>query len=190
MKSRFKFDSSGMTRPLGQGLLETIVAINVFLTGAISAVALIIASVNAGRQSAKTLVASALAAEGIEAVKKIRDSNYLAGAAWDQGLKDVSATDLTAIAVFDPGAGLSFWTLDFSVNSLADPAAQLFLDNQVYRQSIGLLPGEASGYYRMITIDPKGTDFMKEVRSQVLWLEKGSPKSVKLETKIYNWRAL
>lgn len=167
----------------GQGLLETTVAIGVIVTGLLGGLSLIIASLAAGKQTADQIIASNLALEGLEVVRNIRDSNYLAGVAWDAGL---AGPDTTAIAVFDePSSG---WSLNFGPNSLDDPAAQFFRDAGVYRQNIVAPPGQATNFSRLLTIDPEGTIFRKNVISQVRWLQKGVSRSVTAQTRIFDWK--
>jgi type II secretory pathway pseudopilin PulG len=62
---------------LGQTLIETLVAIFILTTGLITAITLGIYSFNSTDNSSKQIVATALARQGVEAVKNIRDSNWL-----------------------------------------------------------------------------------------------------------------
>ncbi len=61
----------------GQGLLETIVALGVILAGTIGTISLLIATMNAGRASVNTEIATNLAREAVEVARNIRDSNWL-----------------------------------------------------------------------------------------------------------------
>ena len=71
----------------GQTLIETVVAIFVLVVGLITASGLAISSFQSTDLASKQIVATALARQGIEAVKNIRDSN------WQNGtLSDCSAT--------------------------------------------------------------------------------------------------
>lgn len=167
----------------GQGLLETIVAIGIILTGLVSSLTLVIFTLSASRQSADAIIASNLAWEGIEVVRNIRDSNYLAGVSWDAGL---AGADTTAIAVFDePTAS---WALNFTPNFLDDTAARMFRSSGVYLQNVSTPPGLATDFFRLIIIDPEGTVFRKRVASQVRWIERGVARSVIAETRIFDWR--
>lgn len=167
----------------GQGLIETMVAIGIFITGMISSVALIIGSLAAGQQSSDQIVASNLAWEGIEVVKNIRDSNYLAGAAWNTGL---TGADTSAIAIWDDAANT--WTINFSPSALTDAAAVMYRSAGIYKQSTTTPPGQATNFSRLITLDPNGTVNMLIVRSQVLWTEKGASRTTTAETRLYDWR--
>lgn len=68
----------------GQGLLETIVAIGVIVTGLISVMTLVISNLTSAREAALRYQAVNLAREGIELIRNKRDSNWLADKdAWD-----------------------------------------------------------------------------------------------------------
>ncbi|MDB4939859.1 MAG: hypothetical protein JWO40_284 [Candidatus Doudnabacteria bacterium] len=64
-------------KQLGQTLIETLVAIFILITGLISAITLAIYSFNSTDNSSKQIVATALAGQGLEAIKNIRDNNWL-----------------------------------------------------------------------------------------------------------------
>lgn len=61
----------------GQTLIETLVAIFILIMGIVSAVGLAIFSLNASTNITKQVIATGLAREGIEAVKNMRDTNWL-----------------------------------------------------------------------------------------------------------------
>lgn len=72
----------------GQSLLETVIAIGIILIGIVPLVALTTMTARAGRLAAEQTIATELASEGIEVVRNIRDSNWLEGEAWNNGLSD------------------------------------------------------------------------------------------------------
>lgn len=171
----------------GQGLMETMVALAIFVSGALAIVSLIVATLSSGQQSSNYTIAAALAWEGLDVVKNIRDSNYLAGLAWDEGL---NGPDSTAIAVLNDGGAPITWSLNFAPNVMADAASRLYYGapSGLYYQNTIQPQGTATNFYRLLTVDPTGTNFMKNVKSQVDWLEKGIRHSVIVDSKIYNWR--
>src|SRR5579884_1105677 len=61
----------------GQTLLETVVAIGILTMGLISAATLATYSFRAAQQDNDEIIGTALARQGIEAVKNIRDQNWL-----------------------------------------------------------------------------------------------------------------
>ncbi len=79
----------------GQGLMELIVAIGIIVVGLFSVWALFFSNFAAEQEAETRMTASNLAREGIEAVKNLRDSNWLAvennapGVSWDSGFNDL-----------------------------------------------------------------------------------------------------
>jgi type II secretory pathway pseudopilin PulG len=61
----------------GQTLIETVVAIFIMVMGITSALGLAIYSLNASRNVSNQIIAVGLAREGIEAIKNMRDTNWL-----------------------------------------------------------------------------------------------------------------
>ncbi len=64
-------------KQLGQTLIETLVAIFVLVTGLVTALGLATYSFQSTDNSSKQIVGTALARQGAEAVKNIRDNNWL-----------------------------------------------------------------------------------------------------------------
>lgn len=62
---------------LGQTLIETLVAIFILITGLISAITLAVYSYKSIDNSSKQIIGASLASEAIEAVKNMRDTNWL-----------------------------------------------------------------------------------------------------------------
>lgn len=139
----------------GQGLLEIIVAIGVLSTGVFSAVALMTSSLNATKENEARLLGSNLAREGIEAVRAIRDSNWLSSSVWDTGLEGVGG-DYTGIVFFDWTNGN--WSMDFTANDITgESAVVLRLEDGLAVQippSVSAPPVEETLYRRLITVNP------------------------------------
>ncbi len=81
-----------LTMRKGQGLLETIVAIGIMMTGLISVMSLVISNLNSQREAATRYQAVNLAREAIELVRNTRDSNWLAGSDTWAGMQTTVAT--------------------------------------------------------------------------------------------------
>jgi Tfp pilus assembly protein PilV len=86
----------------GQGFMEVIVAIAVMLIGIVAVLILTSFNLTAANYGEKRLIASNLAREALEAVRNMRDSNWLAGAAWDNGF------------IFDQSGDPHFYTVNFT----------------------------------------------------------------------------
>ncbi|OGL75086.1 hypothetical protein A3C96_00610 [Candidatus Uhrbacteria bacterium RIFCSPHIGHO2_02_FULL_60_10] len=146
-------------------MLEAIVAMGIIVTAVSSALSLVIMAVKAEKDSETTIVAVNLAREGIEAVRAMRDSNWLAGKAYDSGLKTIpplSDDDCTAIPFFDvnsTGQANGYWSLDFG------PDALLPVYRYTSGPNIGLMfqyngappsspaPWSQSGFNRLVTVN-------------------------------------
>lgn len=100
----------------GFTLIETIVAVGVVMIGLVSALGMITTALFYISNIQDRLVATNLAAEGIEIAKNIRDNNWLQSLPWNNGLSngDYQASyNSTALAsysgapiLFDSGSGL------------------------------------------------------------------------------------
>jgi Tfp pilus assembly protein PilV len=144
----------------GQSMLEAIIALGIIVTAVSSALTLTTSTIRAEKDSEASITAGNLAREGVEAVRSIRDSNWLAGSAFDASLS--SGTDYTGIPVFDPSTNA--WTVNYgAVSAVSDANAK------VYRYStgsgnatVGLFvnaatqPGSTvtTPYSRIVTTDP------------------------------------
>jgi len=157
--------------PLGQGLLEATVAIGIILIGLGGVMALTFQNLAASNDSVQQIVAMNLAREGIEAVRAIRDSNWLAdnngdpGRVWDFNLQSASSNQ--AILIFDPAVIPASFALFFlssppdSINDNTHPELNLLRsvqdsDRYVWTQNEnGSLAGYVStGYRRLLILAP------------------------------------
>lgn len=172
-----------MQQQRGQSLIESIIALTIIISGLGGAVTLMTYSLRSSEATLNRLIAQNLAAEGVEVVTNIRDSNYLAGDVFDAGLD--GGSDTTAIATFDEGTNT--WFLDFATNDIAEPTATLYQQGGVYRQSTLAIAGTASPFQRLLILDNSNTDEIA-VTSTVQWSERGQTKQVQMERIIYNWR--
>lgn len=186
----------------GQGLLEVVVAIGVLSTGVFSVVTLMTSGLNSVLENEGRLKASNLAREGIEAVRGIRDSNWLQSNAWDTGLFG-AGLDYTGAAVFDGNTGI--WTIDFDVNSIGD-AETLFRADLNGFLSQAASSGTETRFRRLITLNPicfesaggtyaviqSGVCPEKkvgiEVRSDVRWSVGPRTHNLSFVENIYDWR--
>lgn len=189
----------------GQGLLEVIVAFAVIGLGLGGALALLLTSGVANRQTAERTIAANLAREAIEVVRSIRDSNGLQGLAFDAGL--FNGTDGTAVPIFQLATG---WSVSFTPNSIGDASAVV---NQVDTDANGIVdvytqaPGGAPTPYRrlitfraicdtagVITTNPtgpttcaSGTKVGLNIQVLVQWTTRGSTTTIDTNELLYDW---
>lgn len=194
----------------GQGLVEVIIAVAIITTGIVGVITLTFSSLRSTETSIKQIVAANLAREGVEVVRNIRDSNWLADSVgtpvdWRTGL--ASGTDYDGAVAFDPA--LNLWTIDFTYDSPDDSELELYRDaNGVYQPKFINPSGQTTGYSRFLEMKiicinktnnnirivesgsscPGGfEDFGLKVLSSVKWQEKTGPKIFTVEEDIYDW---
>jgi type II secretory pathway pseudopilin PulG len=155
----------------GQTLIETLVASIVLVMGISAAVGLAIYGLSASTTVNKQLIASGLAREGIEAVKNMRDTNWLRTAAdtncfdfYTQssiGVCHKSWLNISGGYNIDPGSSSQTYALGLTANGTNNywnliPTATAFgLDTNSSDQSTGLYSSGASG----VTVSNSNTKF-------------------------------
>lgn len=154
----------------GQALIETLIAISVLAIGFMGVIGLLSRSLGLNRVVADNYTATYLAAEGLEVVKNILDSNTLAGN-WDRGINSGDfeveygsirlESNQNRFLVFDPGTRL------YSYNGPQE---------------------EQTPFRRKITIAFAGQDEVK-VNSLVSWTTRGGGTfEVDVEDHFFDWR--
>ncbi len=166
-KTRKKLDLAGFS------LIEIITVLFVVSIGLLGVMSLIIQNIESQSFNQKNVVAYQLAQEGLELVRRTRDTNWLAGRGWDQGLT----------------AGDHYMDYrDAAPNPLSSdepPKLYLTADNYYIHDFSGNYPD--SGFSRLINII-KVSDSELSVKAQVDWTDRGRNFSYALETLLYDWR--
>lgn len=193
-------------------MLEAIIASGIIATAVASALTLTTSSISAEKDSETLLVAGNFAREGIEAVRSLRDSNWLAGVAWDDGLH--SGSDYSGIPVFAPAANT--WSINFAPTAVTDATTRLYRYTTGSGNAVvGLFvqgtsqPPNTTGtlFNRIVILDAlcddgagsyvirtSGTDCGGQekigirVTSRVRWATAGRTKNVDMEERMFNWR--
>lgn len=152
----------------GFTLFETIVAVGLILVGLVAALALITTSLFYVSNVQDRLITANLAAEGIEIVRNIRDSNWLRGVSWNSGL-----TNGDYQAVYDSTALFAYSGQPFLFNSTAN----------LY----GYASGAATTYVRKISITSISANEIRVV-STVTWQGRGVSYNSSAEDRLLNWK--
>jgi type II secretory pathway pseudopilin PulG len=108
-------------RARGFSLVEAIISISILLIGVLGVASLGIAMVSQARLSNSQAVATQLAREGVEVVRSIRDSNWLAaedGTAVDFITGLSAGNDYSLAPEWD--SALNVWILDFAPQTFGD----------------------------------------------------------------------
>ncbi len=196
-------------RSAGQTILEAVIASGIVATAVSSALTLVQASINGEKDSEFGIVGTNLAREGVEVVRVIRDSNWLAGRDWSDGLEGANQ-DYTAIPVFSSAD--NNWTLDFAPESIAQDAAHVYRFTSGDAALVGLNfqtlspPNNAvvTNFNRLLSLDAICADrsirtsgeacpsenpkIGIRVSSQVTWYAGGRRRYVTVEEMLYDWR--
>jgi len=199
-RPRFSEGSAGFT------IIEVVVALGVVVTGVIAGLTLTTYNLNVAVASDFKLIAANLAREGVEAVREVRDSNWLENNPWDMGLTDLAGYRLTAN--FDSSANL--WSFNVQTTDIANcDNCKIYLDKASGVYSHNAL-NSPTNFKREIILqqicwqDAVGDEVVLnpglscedqeqelaglEVHSLVTWLETGKPQQLEAVDKLYNWR--
>ncbi len=207
-----------MTLRPGQSLLELLAAFFVIAVGLFAAISLVYSNLTLVQRDADEIVAVNLAREGIEFAKNMRDSNWLAGADFDAGMKNGTIPgDFTATpaweGVFSPGTlSLNFTADDFSSDftNVVKTSENILLNPPSVTPPPGVTYAPTP-YKRLLTLIPicfddsvsPGTFTFPSaptvcvspqrkvgmrVESRVRWSRGGITKNIAFSEDLYDWR--
>jgi len=179
----------------GQGLLEAVFAIGILLITSGAILALAVSNVVGQKASEFQVRANNLAREGIEAVRSIRDSNWLAGDDWDSGLQGDRA-------VFDDTT--NSWSLDSitekeiklnvitGVHSHNPSGSAVVIISTVFSRSLlieEICEDDANGAESIEVACISGQSKIGiKVSVTVSWLERDENKDIQLIDLLYDWK--
>ena len=178
MKQIDRTEVGNSSQVSGFTLIELIIALGVFTTGIVAAFTLAISNLNLAKQNFHRTAGANLAREGVELVRNIRDSNWLAIDAnadvdgnagngiqlyeWDTGLKEPSFTFFkvsVATDIFALGYG-TFPLTTCSGDTEMDACmancgneCQLKKDSNGFYTAHGSLGGARTPFYRAIELE-------------------------------------
>ncbi|MCX7778909.1 MAG: hypothetical protein N2259_01530 [Patescibacteria group bacterium] len=161
----------------GFTLVETIVAATLIVTALLGIIALASYSYSIGGRSGEALLATSLAREGMEVMRAIRDSNWLALNDWNYGLSagsfiaNADSTSLTQ-ASFSGGSTIKDCT-----------NCGLCLSSGRYFHC----PSPNTIYKRLLQITSLSPNEIR-ISSQVLWRTKAGDQTINLQQILTNWR--
>lgn len=158
----------------GFTLIEVVIATFILVTGIMGAFGVIQQVTAYVSTSSNRLVAAYLSQEGIELIRNIRDSNWLAGVSWTTGLLDCEAgceADYNDSSLTSYGGG-RYLKLNGGFYKYCDFGA-----DTKFKRKITVTPA----------VDPDDIDILKVLVS-VEWQEKGSIKRFSAQENLYNWK--
>lgn len=175
MSDKFPRDKiSGLPRAelRGQLLIEAMVAIGITVVGLIGVFSLLSQTFSLNRIASDQYIATNLAAEGIEVVKNIIDSNIIKKNPWNKDITNGS------------------FEIQYDSDKPIDPPSNKPLN---FNPSTGIYSYNAGGYAtifrRQIVINTKMGGDEIQVNSIVTWKGRNASNfSVDLEDHFFNWR--
>ena len=159
-------------------MIEAITSLSVSLMGLLGVVSLLSNSIAFNRDAGQKIVATYLAAEGIELIKNRIDTNYAQGSSWNQGLQDGTYE----VSYSDP--------LN-QIGGISAPSSTtlLKLDDTTGIYSYGV--GTPTLFRRTVwlqNISSGGPINEVRVVSTVEWLNRRGNLNVNLEDHFFDWR--
>lgn len=192
----------------GFSLTEVMIAIMILTVAIVSATSLLTGLINSNKNNVNTLQAYYLAQEGIEAVRNIRDTNWLYNQNWLEGDKGApwgakfEIGGEYVVEFVDPknlGSGAenvsvndsALWTsfAPWSVQAASFGGPKINIADGFMSSAVS---GDSTGFSRVIRILPYDcgeddcSDFVL-VESKVSWNDSG-PRDVVLEEILTNWK--
>lgn len=150
------------------------VALGILIVAIFAVFSMITRAVSLNRVVSQQYVATYLAAEGLELVKNITDSNRLVcSTAWNEGASPDGTYELT-------------YTDDTLMRRVSMPTNKLRINTNGFYQYES---GEPTPFRRAVTIETINDDKEIRVTAWVTWEGRGGSKSdVKLEDHFFKWR--
>ena len=191
----------------GQTMLELIFATAVIAIGVMAASTLVFYNLMLANRDSSEITAINLAREELELAKNKRDSNWLAGKPFDDGM--YNGTDYTGTWVWTglPGATPS---VDFTANDFTDPRTKVMISDNATTPNFmenwnPLVTGATSTFSRLVTFNGICDDGSIvgagvtcanigrikvgiRVIADVQWTLKGIVKSLSMTSDLYDWR--
>ncbi len=162
----------------GSLIIESMVAAALVVVGLLGMFQLIYRSSNVDNSVIDKFQATYLAAEGIEVVKNVIDTNIANSLPWNYNLTDGTYDDVSFDNLTINGSyGASTISLDRTEGVFEG-------QNSIFQSAN---PVTATIFSRSVGVSSNGGSEI-DVSSTVSWVEEGNPKSVVLEDRFYNWR--
>lgn len=153
-------------------LVEVITILFIVSVGLLGLMSLIIQNIQSQTYNKNNLIAYQLAQEGIELVRRVRDTNWLSASPYNENLFG--------------GSYYMSYTDELPIPYTGDPEdLRLKIDDQGFY--VHDKDGLDSGFSRLINIESMdAANFSLMVR--VSWLERGRESNYDLQTVLYDWR--
>ena len=173
----------------GQAMIEAIVALSALVIAFVGVYGLLSTSLRYNRFVANDYTATYLAAEGIEVVKNLLDSNIIAGRSWDCGFMN-GTYELTYDTQFTDTGGGTADCLQSVLTPVSTNPRNLYLDptSHLYNYNVPV----SGTFVRTVTAtilksDALGNPQEIQVNSRVSWGQGTGSRNINLEDRFFNW---
>jgi hypothetical protein len=165
----------------GFSLLDVMMALGVVTLGLMGIISLATQNIQEQSTNKNYLTASMLAQEGLELARNVRDTNFLNGGVWDNGLvgEDVTATSTFTI---DPNFPISINNIP---NLISDALCIIYFNSTSNRYTHDSSGAQATIFRRLVTVVDHANYI--EVIATVEWTERGQTHSYEAATNLYDW---
>ena len=169
------------TQKKGFSLVEIITILFIVSLGLVGILSLIVQNIQSQSYNRDNLIAYQLAQEGIELIRKVRDSNWKAGLPFNTNL--APDTDIVYQYYMD-------YRDSAPHDASGNPDTLSILKKDVYGYYFHDLasPATSSGFSRLITVEQGLDDSFLRIFSQVSWGDRTRGYYYDLETVLYDWR--
>jgi len=166
----------------GFTLIEVVVSVTILMIGAVGVYVIFNRVISVPSRVSSKFTGAYLAQEGVEIIRNIRDTNWIEGEDWNNGLTVNCPTgcDCTTGCEADYTTG----TNDPDAVLLRNYAEKRLRMHQ--NKFFGYTPGKPSPYTREIILTQPNANAM-DVEVIVRWELKGEQKEFRVKERLYNW---
>jgi Tfp pilus assembly protein PilV len=166
MKNFLRKAKSNFRSEKGSLMIEAVVGLTLITVGMLGVFSLISSSLKTSQEVGSRFIAANLAAEGVEVVKNIIDTNVAKRRAFNYG---ISSGD---------------YMVDYDSTSLnSSSGGYLYIDNNGTYSHSG---GSETVFKRVVSIT-NGSGYI-DVSSKVFWSDSGGERKISVEDRFYEWR--
>ena len=196
-------------------MIEMLIAFMVIAVGLFAAAQIVYSNLGLVQRDQDEVVAVNLAREGVELSKQLRDSNWLAGTAFDTGFQDATnplTPDISGTFVWNPlSSGTTYPLVDFAAVDITSDAAKIIRTPQGAlanaHAAAPAITGTATTFRRVMVFHPIcfdgtttysyplsgvcGAGLTKvgiRVESHVRWIRNGTNRDFTVYEDLYDWR--
>lgn len=174
-------------------LVEVLMGMALLSVTLVAVTSLLITSIRANQANMNSLTGYFLAQEGLEAIRNIRDSNWLQNYAWNggavlwgTGFERNEANPTAARYFIIDLEETNLWSLEeIYEDEITGEKTTFFSDNE--QKFTHQDTGTATAFSRYLKVEYLDSGDEAQILSVVFWQERGRERKVELQTKLSDW---